>query len=295
VRRVRNPGIPDHLLTDPGPRTPEADLSPGARERRKAIEHVEKWLRAGSPAGGPETFSYAVYSTKPVKAALRAAFGAVCVYCETPYEAGQPMAVEHFRPKSGWQDDFKGKPAKPGYYWLASTWENLLPACTRCNTGEWYVHRDGVRRKSGKGNVFPLAPGTRRAAAPGEERDETALLLHPYEDEPGEHLAFRADGSVQPADTPAERKLPRGRSTIDVVGLNRPGLIDARTRVFIQVELFLRNAADFLEAERCVPAHLKPRMRSAYERNCEALRDLARDGNPYCTMVRQLVPDEILK
>lgn len=294
MRRIPNPGVPPDLLPEPGPTVADADLSRGARERRRAIEHVEEWQRTRQPPDGPAKFSYSVYGTPAVKAALGAAFGAVCVYCETPYEAGQAMIVEHYRPKSGWQRDFTTPVEKPAYYWLASTWENLLPSCTRCNTGEWYVHRDGKKRKSGKGNVFPLAPGTARGTAPGDEADETALLLHPYDHDPSHHLAFQPDGSVQPAETEAERAFERGRATIDVIGLNRPGLIDGRTRILIQVDLFLKNAADFLEAETHVPGHLKSQMRSAYTRNCEALRELARDGNPYCTMVRQLVPDEIL-
>lgn len=99
-----------------------------------------------------------------------------CAFCEMPLrKEGSP--VEHFRPKQAVMNAASGQ-AKDGYFWLAWTWENLLFACTRCNTHY-------------KKTQFPLVPGT---AALKEMcfdlAQESPLLIDPARLDPREHIRF---------------------------------------------------------------------------------------------------------
>ena len=85
------------------------------------------------------------------------------------------MAVEHYRPKG---EVLEGNlRLRPGYYWLAATWDNLLPSCTDCNSPRRQEESGGTVRVRGKGKYFPLAKGSRRAKSPGAESRENPLLL----------------------------------------------------------------------------------------------------------------------
>ncbi|MEZ5007772.1 MAG: hypothetical protein R2753_06420 [Chitinophagales bacterium] len=57
--------------------------------------------------------------------------GKKCCYCEKPIDKGD---LEHYRPKKGWKQNNGAAMTKPGYYWLAYRWRNLLLSCkiTRC-------------------------------------------------------------------------------------------------------------------------------------------------------------------
>lgn len=178
---------------------------------------------------------FSCYRALPVKAALSDLFGNRCAYCESVYAVTGPMDVEHYRPKQGYLDD-DGVIRKPGYYWLAADWENLLPSCGDCNRerGQLRSTRQDVLRasKSGKANKFPLATGTLRAATPSAVNAEVPLLLDPSAPapapEPGDHLRFFCQGFVEPAATPQEAAHPRGLTTIAVCGLDRHELVAAR-------------------------------------------------------------------
>ncbi|MER8803246.1 hypothetical protein [Mesorhizobium sp. M0998] len=175
--------------------------------------------------------AFSVYKEEPVRDALRALFGTRCAYCESNYPHLAQMEVEHYRPKGGYIDEH-GVLKKPGYYWLAASWGNLLPSCIDCNRERKQHHRsrDGkiVKSKSGKANRFPILPGTSYATTPAAVALERPMLLNPCEDQPHLHLQFFADGFLQPALTAEERAAGRGRSTIDVCGLARDALVGVR-------------------------------------------------------------------
>jgi uncharacterized protein (TIGR02646 family) len=192
--------------------------SVGARERAKAIAHFTRDDWELKPS-----FAFRAYQEAEVREALRQAFGGVCAYCERPVSS---IEIEHYRPK-GAVETPSGR-QRPGYYWLAASWENLLPSCHDCNTDLWTHHPDGSLRKSGKGSWFPLEDESARATREGEEERERPLLLHPYDDDPAEHLEFGEDGIVRPRELPDGTHSRRGEVTIERLGLNRRGLVDAR-------------------------------------------------------------------
>jgi uncharacterized protein (TIGR02646 family) len=137
-----------------------------------------------------------------------------CCYCELIEQLDQ-NDVEHFRPKSRAVRG-PGFPDTPGYFWLSWTWKNLLFACGPCN-------------RQHKGTRFPLAPGSKPLKPwrqpPGREQP---LLLDPAKDDPLQHLRFepyRERGKQYWRPNPRNGSA-RGFKTIQVLGLDRQGLID---------------------------------------------------------------------
>lgn len=141
-----------------------------------------------------------------LKSHLFGLFGGKCAYCEALPLDVSPGDVEHFRPKARVDDE----PGHTGYYWLAYDPSNLLPVCENCN------------RYRGKKNAFPVVAGT-RAFTKDQLSDESFLLVNPYFDHPDEHFEFLDTGIVG-------HLTERGRVSIEVYGLNRLPLVEARRR-----------------------------------------------------------------
>jgi hypothetical protein len=198
------------------------------------------------------------------------------------------MQVEHYRPKGGYRAE-EGQPlSQPGYYWLAADWMNLLPSCTRCNSGETHDHADRPRVVSGKANWFPLANEKKRATKPGDENAETPLLLHPYRDDPHDHLKFAGEGVVR-----ARNGDLRGQTTIDVIGLNRQDLVDARNDLLVTVEQHLTNIKNYAGYAKTYPNDKS--FKANEEREIEQLLSLAAPGKEYSSTVRARLPRRLLK
>lgn len=134
------------------------------------------------------------------KPALAAMQHVKCCYCEKREEQAKHRDVDHYRPKST-------------YWWLAWTWENLLFACVDCN-------------REHKRDQFPRATGD-VALLPHEQPPggELPLLINPAVDPSGEICFVREKHNGR------ERWIPRGnthrgRTTVAVCKLDRPGLLD---------------------------------------------------------------------
>jgi len=165
----------------------------------------------------------------PRQLLLKATHGK-CAYCEEKIEPGQRHGdVEHYRPKAAVRDingqsvmiERGGEQVKhPGYYWLAYNYSNLLPSCLACNRRALNV---GTGLKTGKADLFPTLDG-QWASRPDEVNTERPALLNPWlaNDDPAEHLALDIDtGRVI-------GRTERGRITVELIGLNRDGLPEAR-------------------------------------------------------------------
>ena len=139
----------------------------------------------------------------------------------------------------------------PGYYWLAATGRTCCLVVTTA-IKIFRVNPDGSRYKSWKGTWFPLEDETARASCEGEETRERPLLLHPYCDEPADHLEFLDEGVVRARIGANGQPSRRGEETIDIFGLNRYGLPNARQFLLIRVKGALE---DVLKAQREWLAH----------------------------------------
>jgi uncharacterized protein (TIGR02646 family) len=251
--------------------------SRGGKEAGRAKTHFEAAATRG------RTFPFRAYKGEDVREALRRMFGLKCAYCETVYAADGPMTVEHYRPKGGY-DLPDGSRQVPGYWWLGSTWTNLLPSCRDCNSERGHDY-EGARIKTGKANRFPLADEARRATAPGREADEEPLLLDPTVDDPDEHLEFIDEGVVRAAKDSGGEKL-RGRETIDVLGLRRHDLVTVRHAHQEMVDATLKR---YLTALRKLDRDEDDFAREILQQAQEELQTFMEDSSPYAGMARQRI------
>jgi uncharacterized protein (TIGR02646 family) len=152
-------------------------------------------------------FDWAIYASPEVKRALRKAQSDKCCFCEAKVTHVSPGDVEHFRPKAAFRQRPGGPLTRPGYFWLAYEWTNLLFCCEICN-------------RRGKANLFPLVDPSVRATPRGRDVGaEQPLFIDPAADNPEEHIEFR-DERAYPRD-----RSRRGRRTIDALQLNRRELL----------------------------------------------------------------------
>ena len=170
----------------------------------KQAEHC-----AGYDAGEREfTFDASVYGHLTVKEALITAQHGKCCFCER--KIGAEGDVEHFRPKGGFCQGKRTSVGKPGYYWLAYEWANLLWACPICN-------------QRFKQNYFPLRdPATRAVSHQVDVTQEEPLLINPSETDPALLIGFRQEVAYSIGGN------AQAKATIEVIGLNRPNLIEER-------------------------------------------------------------------
>ena len=303
--------------------------SPAAKELQK----LQAWFAA--PAGSPPAF--AVYKSDSVKKQLDELFHGKCAYCESFFASTAPVDVEHYRPKGAVSEDA----SHPGYWWVAMDWDNLLPSCIDCNRQRKQItprlsarlltlqedrqgFNPGSLLLSGKKDSFPIL-GRRAMSAAQDFADEYPLLLDPCRDNPDEHLKFHIDrnnliGLVLPrshagADLPAdaapqgllEEALAAGVSlkgsvSIHVYGLNRLGLVQARTRLLRQLEflemlaLEVGSMADELLPDPAAPssatvASIARRLYFFQDRILGEMKHMARPESPYSAMVRAWIED----
>lgn len=189
--------------------------------------------------------------------------------------------------------------------------------------------------QTGKENAFPVHPGTRAyglwdeahpvptARLTEELGRERPFLLDPCRDDPAEHLAFLVDAEPLPFGLVLPRRLApgadaalplpaggadiepgavpphvsvRGAVSIQVYGLNRLGLVQARTRVLRQLETLriLIADADRL-ARKLEKSHDKsateavPVIDSLIDRMVGEIRGMAAPDQPFSAMVGQWI------
>ncbi len=152
------------------------------------------------------------YRHEEVKQALVAMFHGKCAYCESKITHVDYGHIEHYRPKSRY----------PGQTF---TWGNLFLACGVCN---------------GPGHKADLFPS----------RQEGGPLVNPCDDEPERHFEFRYDPEAQLASIYGRTR--RGRTTVKVLGLNRPELRAYRSRQFRLLLALARLARQDEEARALV-------------------------------------------
>ena len=158
-------------------------------------------------------FDSKIYGHTTVKKALIKAQYDKCCFCESKVTGISFGDVEHFRPKGGFRQKPKGLLGKPGYYWLAYEWSNLFFSCQLCN-------------QRFKRNLFPLKkPGDRAISHNDDINAEKPMFISPAEN-PEQHISFRKEIAYAIDDD------PRGKATIEALGLNRDELSRERFEYF---------------------------------------------------------------
>jgi uncharacterized protein (TIGR02646 family) len=157
------------------------------------------------------TFDAKIYGHADVKQMLVNMHHGKCCYCESKVRHTGPGTIDHYRPKAASQQQ-EGTPfIRPGYYWLAYDWENLLFSCTTCN-------------QSHKRNLFPLRDNAQRAQSHLHPLDqEEPLLIDPSRENPADFISFREEIAF------ALNGNLRGQTTIEILALNdRNDLVEER-------------------------------------------------------------------
>lgn len=283
MRRIDRTKVPPpSVLAAPG--------KPGDRERIKTLAFYSSVSNQGKEFKG-----YKVYRDAAVKDALRTLFDDKCAFCEIDY-GGAPWAVEHFRPKGAIDvlDKVTMKRAKgstrlkPGYYWLAADWFNLMPACTDCNSARGHLFTsEGGNRTSGKANFFPLEDGCPRSRSQtdGLLAGERPLLLDPTVDDPTVHLKFGPGATVVALSD-------RGRVSIGVLGLQRDPLVRKRE----QIQKGLRFAIELVHSQmiRLLDKPDDARAQADLDRAMSRIQeDYLSDAAPFLSMSKQIVREEL--
>lgn len=190
------------------PRAPQ-NLNKGIEVTRQNCEAYSAHSASYHTGRRKFKFDRNIYGHKSVRDTLRASQRGKCCFCEGKFAAYAAGDVEHYRPKGAIRQDEESVVLNPGYYWLAYSWENLYWSCQVCN-------------RTNKRDLFPLRDPSRRARSHEEEiGQEDPLILDPGgAADPKEHIEFRHELAVGVTDI--------GRTTVQVIGLNRVDLIEER-------------------------------------------------------------------
>ena len=186
--RVRRPNRGPAVLTRMGEKQTQLDCA--------AYEASPADYKSGQSSFPKRTY----YNLREVKDLLMKVHHNKCCYCETKLWSRAYLHVEHFRPKSGVRRTLdQKKDDRPGYYWLAYCWKNLLPSCINCNRPS---SLGSGARLIGKGNLFPVSgkharcPGEEtQAVSFGERWDHLSAHFH-FTDPTGNELAVWSEPQV---------------------------------------------------------------------------------------------------
>jgi uncharacterized protein (TIGR02646 family) len=212
VIRIKKPTLAPAILLNRGDRA--------ARQLCELYGSDPKAYRDGSKRFD---FDASLYRAKSVKFALQKAQHDKCALCESKVSHIAYGDVEHFRPKAAYRQSPEDRLVKPGYYWLAYDWSNLLFCCQLCN-------------QRFKRNYFPLTDPRRRAKSHNDDiGSEQPLLINPAVEDPATFLEFR-ENLVHAIGGNA-----RGEKSIEVFGLNRRELEDHRLTSFLWFRQLCEN------------------------------------------------------
>lgn len=246
-----------------------------------------------------EEFEFTAYSALDVRKALNELFHGKCAYCESHIIGTQPTDIEHFRPKGR----VHGCPGgHPGYWWLAATWENLLASCIDCNRrryqeaveldGEPLPHKKHGRFSLGKADLFPILGASYAKAETDDIDAEDAALIDPTRRDPKAHLQWQVKlGKNVIGPIRREGKTDQyGLHTYQVFGLNRQGLVDLRTALWLKVEKQLVRVRKMLRIGITTPGTEGIEMRDlAFEMLDDLEVEYADPKEPYSAMVQDML------
>jgi len=151
-----------------------------------------------------------------LKWTLKQIYHEKCAFCES-YIKNEVGDIEHFRPKNANANQATKCDKTYSYYWLAFSWDNLLPCCSRCN--------------GKKSNCFDIEGN--RAKYDGAELadlhnkleaysiEEKPKLLHPEYDSFEDDIRFTKYGEI-------ESNNDRVKYTVKICDLNRENLKNSR-------------------------------------------------------------------
>jgi len=210
-------------------------------------------------------FNSNIYGHDEVKVELIKSQDYKCCFCESFIGHISYGDVEHFRPKAGWVQENETL-NRPGYYWLAYKWDNLLLSCQKCNQRH-------------KKNYFPLLDPAKRALSHIDNVDtEEPTFIHPAKDFPEKHITFSEEiPKAIKGDT-------RGKITIEKLGLDRGLLNDQRRKTLSKVR-------DIYDLAKMIPNIPEDKKEEARAKIMKYYKEAQQDDTEYASMLRSFFRD----
>ena len=194
-------------------------------------------------------FKYSVYSHKEVKDTLIELFRGKCAYCESLFLHVYSGDVEHFRPKGAVSSE--NGLLKPGYYWLAANWDNLLLSCRNCNQKlKHLTYGESVKKTMGKMNQFPLIDESKRIRSHNDilsNEEPERLIIDPCIENPEDYFKYHVRTGVIKAKSTAKKKKRMANTSIEVFVLQRVPLVQARERKSIEIKAQMQRIKEALK------------------------------------------------
>ncbi|MBC8756312.1 hypothetical protein H2O64_16680 [Kordia sp. YSTF-M3] len=279
--------IDRNLVTAPKKLTDENGAA--KKELEKAIEHFT----------GPDKHktykNFKVYRDPSVKKALIELCKSKCAYCESTFLKTYVGDIEHFRPKGEIEELKASGNSKPGYYWLAADWDNLLLSCRNCNQKSKQSTINVQEAKSmGKMNQFPVFDEQKRARSHEDDlkkEEKVRLLLNPCVENPESYFKYDINSGVIKSRKRKKFLKQRALSSIKVFALQRVPLVQDREKKAIlisaqmqRVEEAMFNYNDFSHD----PVRSK-RFAKILHREMEALQSFLNPNEEYLGLARQMI------
>ncbi|GGF30280.1 hypothetical protein [Flavobacterium limi] len=268
-----------------------------SNQTRRGHLETQEAIRHYSVLNLTTAFNFKVYRHAEVKKALIDLFKGKCAYCESTFLHVYSGDVEHFRPKGEIEE--VAEPKKPGYYWLASNWDNLLLSCRNCNQKlSHLMFGQAGRVTMGKMNQFPLSDldkYVRKHDNPTgiESEEKFRLLLNPCIDNPEKHLEYGDEGVIKAKKNEDGLLCEKGLKSIDVFVLQRVHLVQSREKTLIDIEAQIQRVKEAVENYNFHIADLNDSKKFYFEkilkRELDRLYKFLKPEEPYLGMARQVI------
>ena len=238
----------------------------------------------------PENLKFSVYSNSEVKESLIDLFNGKCAYCESKFLHVYSGDIEHFRPK-GEVLTKENVTRKPGYYWLAADWDNLLLTCRNCNQKLKHLIIGETEKKTmGKMNQFPLTDSEKYVLNHNSnlsDEEDYRLLIQPCIDNPEEHLEFDIEYGVIRGVT------DKGKKSIEVYVLQRIPLVQSREKLLIDIKAQIqrvieavKNVNDSLDT---ATSNKRVFFDMVLKREMKRLKKFLNEDEEYIAMAKQII------
>jgi len=161
-------------------------------------------------------------SKKIVKNTLKKIYNDKCAYCESSLhnEYGE---IEHYRPKKS--SNLSKCNSKNAYYWLAFSWDNLIPCCKICNVFKsncFDINNENNRVKYNNQSLYKL-----HTILKAYHTLENPKLLHPEMDKFEDEITFYNKGQLV-------SKNEKVKYTLKICKLNRKKLKETREEIITE-------------------------------------------------------------
>jgi len=266
----------------------------GKRETKKNTQFAND--------GDFDKMTYSAYSEPDVKDALIELFKGKCAYCESRFLHVYSGDVEHFRPKGEIEEATPNK--KPGYYWLAADWTNLLLSCRNCNQKLKHLIFGKLEKETmGKMNQFPLDNGFKHIQSHKTytknitAEEQNRLLINPCIEKPENYFKYESVGVIKPKVTTG-KDFQMAEKSIAIYVLQRMPLVQAREKVYIEITAQMQRvleAVTNLNDSMSKPDFKDKRVvfDKVLKREMIRLKKFTNDDEEYAGMARQIVNDFI--